>query len=49
MLLQRMPTHETEYHGEALSCMRDRKPEITLDEDLRERALRPIVRMLEMS
>jgi quinolinate synthase len=30
-------------------CMRDRKPEIILDEDLRERALRPIVRMLEMS
>jgi len=30
-------------------CMRDRAPEITLDEDLRQRALRPIVRMLEMS
>ena len=30
-------------------CMRDRKPEITLDEDLRQRALQPIVRMLEMS
>ena len=30
-------------------CMRDRKPEITLDEDLRRRALRPIARMLEMS
>jgi len=30
-------------------CMRDRKPEITLDEDLRQRALRPILRMLEMS
>jgi quinolinate synthase len=30
-------------------CMRDRKPEITLDEDLRQRALRPIQRMLEMS
>jgi quinolinate synthase len=30
-------------------CMRDRKPEITLDEDLRRRALRPIQRMLEMS
>ena len=30
-------------------CMRDRKPEITLDEGLRQRALRPIVRMLEMS
>jgi quinolinate synthase len=29
--------------------MRDRKPEITLEEDLRQRALRPIVRMLEMS
>jgi quinolinate synthase len=29
--------------------MRDRKPEITLDEDLRRRALRPIQRMLEMS
>ena len=30
-------------------CMRDRKPEIILDENLRERALRPILRMLEMS
>jgi quinolinate synthase len=30
-------------------CMRDRRPEITLDEDLRLRALRPITRMLEMS
>jgi quinolinate synthase len=30
-------------------CMRDRKPEITLDEDLRQRALKPILRMLEMS
>jgi quinolinate synthase len=30
-------------------CMRDRTPEITLDEELRVRALRPIVRMLEMS
>ena len=30
-------------------CMRDRKPEITLDENLRQRALRPILRMLEMS
>jgi quinolinate synthase len=30
-------------------CMRDRRPEITLDEDLRLRALRPIQRMLEMS
>ncbi len=30
-------------------CMRDRKPEIVLDEDLRQRALRPILRMLEMS
>jgi quinolinate synthase len=29
--------------------MRDRAPEITLDEDLRLRALRPILRMLEMS
>jgi quinolinate synthase len=29
--------------------MRDRKPEITLDEDLRKRALKPILRMLEMS
>jgi len=29
--------------------MRDRKPEITLDEELRVRALRPIVRMLAMS
>jgi quinolinate synthase len=30
-------------------CMRDRKPEITLEEDLRQRALQPILRMLEMS
>ncbi len=30
-------------------CMRDRNPEITLEEDLRERALKPILRMLEMS
>ena len=29
--------------------MRDRKPEITLDEGLRQRALKPILRMLEMS
>ena len=30
-------------------CMRDRMPEITLDEELRQRALQPIARMLEMS
>lgn len=30
-------------------CMRDRKPEIILEEDLRRRALKPILRMLEMS
>lgn len=30
-------------------AMRDRTPEITLDEELRQRALRPIERMLEMS
>jgi quinolinate synthase len=30
-------------------CMRDRTPEITLDEELSRRALRPILRMLEMS
>jgi quinolinate synthase len=30
-------------------CMRDRTPEITLNEKLRRRALRPIERMLEMS
>jgi len=30
-------------------CMRDRKPEITLEEGLRQRALQPIIRMLEMS
>ena len=29
-------------------CMRDLQPEITLDEDLRLRALRPIERMLEL-
>ncbi len=31
------------------NCMRDRRPEIILDEELRRAALRPIVRMLEMS
>src|SRR5437868_1553161 len=30
-------------------CMRDRKPEITLPEELRVRALRPVQRMLELS
>jgi quinolinate synthase len=30
-------------------CMRDRRPEITLEEGLRQRALKPILRMLEMS
>jgi quinolinate synthase len=30
-------------------CMRDRSPEIILDETLRQRALKPILRMLEMS
>ncbi len=30
-------------------CMRDRKPEITLPEDLRLRALKPVQRMLELS
>jgi quinolinate synthase len=30
-------------------CMRDRRPEITLEESLRRRALQPILRMLEMS
>ncbi|MGH9396137.1 MAG: quinolinate synthase NadA [Terriglobia bacterium] len=30
-------------------CMKNRAPEITMDEDLRLRALRPIQRMLEMS
>jgi len=30
-------------------AMRDRKPEITLEENLRQRALKPILRMLEMS
>jgi quinolinate synthase len=30
-------------------AMRNRSPEITLDEELRERALKPILRMLEMS
>jgi quinolinate synthase len=30
-------------------AMRDRRPEITLDRQLRQRALRPILRMLEMS
>ncbi|MFA5405557.1 MAG: quinolinate synthase NadA [Ignavibacteria bacterium] len=30
-------------------CMRDKKPEITMDEDLRVKALKPILRMLEMS
>jgi quinolinate synthase len=30
-------------------CMRDRTPEITMDEDVRVRALRPVQRMLDMS
>src|SRR5438105_15896191 len=30
-------------------CMRDRKPEITLPEELRLRALKPVQRMLELS
>ncbi|BDI32739.1 quinolinate synthase A [Capsulimonas corticalis] len=30
-------------------CMRDRSPEITMDEETRVRALRPVQRMLEMS
>jgi quinolinate synthase len=30
-------------------CMRDRRPEIDLDEDLRLKALVPLKRMLEMS
>jgi quinolinate synthase len=30
-------------------CMRDRTPEITLPEDVRQRALRPVQRMLELS
>ena len=30
-------------------CMRDRKPEITLDKDIMKRALKPLERMLEMS
>jgi quinolinate synthase len=30
-------------------CMKNRSPEITMDEELRVRALKPIVRMLEMS
>ena len=30
-------------------CMRDRRPEIVMDEVLRRRALKPIQRMLEMS
>ncbi len=30
-------------------CMRDRRPEITLDEETMRRALRPVQRMLEMS
>jgi quinolinate synthase len=30
-------------------CMRDLKPEITLDEELRLRALKPIQKMLKMS
>ena len=30
-------------------CMKDKKPEIVLDEQLRKKALKPILRMLEMS
>jgi len=29
--------------------MKDKKPEIVMDEDLRKKALKPILRMLEMS
>jgi quinolinate synthase len=31
------------------NCMRNRQPEIVMDEELRRAALRPIMRMLEMS
>jgi quinolinate synthase len=31
------------------ACMRDRTPEITLPEELRLRALKPVQRMLELS
>ncbi len=30
-------------------CMRDRRPELVMDEELREKALKPILRMLEMT
>ena len=30
-------------------CMRDRRPEITMPEDLRRRCLAPLQRMLEIS
>jgi len=30
-------------------CMKDKKPEITMDEEIRKKALKPILRMLEMS
>lgn len=35
--------------GKLYLCMKNRSPEITMDEELRIRALRPIQRMLEMS
>ena len=30
-------------------CLRDEKPEILIEEELREKAVKPILRMLEMS
>jgi quinolinate synthase len=32
-----------------LQCLRNLRPEISLDEDLRRRALKPLGRMLELS
>jgi len=30
-------------------CMRDKTPEVTLDDDIMKKALKPLERMLEMS
>ena len=47
--MQLLSAHETQHAPETLHCMSTRDPEITMDEDLRQAALKPILRMLEMS
>ena len=44
-----MSAHETQHDGETLSLYEGPEAGIILDEELRVRALRPILRMLEMS